>query len=340
MKTALPNMMNASVFYENVRKRLREHLTKLIIPLMLFSFFLVYLSDLIIHNIMPGEAGVIWKRFGGGTQTELVYSEGLQLIWPWDIMYIYNIRIQQKAHEFDVLSSDGLTLHLAISVRYYPEKDMLGLLHKTVGTNYVETVVIPEIEAVLRELIGTLRAEQVYTTDQAIVGKSVNIAIERIARRYINVDNVIIKRIIFPPFIATAIEKKMEQQQLQLAYEFKLKREEQEAQRKRIEAVGLKDYNDTLGKSLTPQILMWKGIQATVDLAQSSNAKVVVIGGGKSGLPILGNIPLEPFSMVSEVEPFGNFSSFTPRELTVPSTESSESLPEMPIEPSVQPGVE
>lgn len=281
---------------------MREQATKMLLPMLLCLFLIAYLSNRIIYNIMPGEAGVLWKRFAGGTAVDYVYPEGIHFIPPWDYMYIYNIRIQQTAHEFDVLTKNGLAIHLSISVRYYPEQKLLGVLHQKVGPDYVQTVVIPEIESVLRILIGKMRAEEVYTTERSIIEQSLNYAVEQIAQRYINVDNVIIKRIGFPAFIANAIEKKMEQQQLTEAYEFKLEGERKEAERKDIEAKGLKNYNEVLSPSLTDRLLQWRAIQATLELSKSANAKVVVIGSGKDGLPLVGNIPLEqPFRNLSSV---------------------------------------
>jgi len=290
-------------FFQNIQKKLKENLSKLVLPLLIVLFVAVYLFNLIIYLIKPGEAGVLWKMFGGGTQIDYVYPEGIQIIFPWDKMYLYNIRIQQTAHEFDVLTKDGLSIHLSISIRYYPERRLLGVLHQKVGPDYVNTVVIPEIESVLRVLIGRMRAEEVYTTERAIIEQSVNSAVEQIAQRYINVDNVIIKRVIFPSFIVDAIEKKMEQQQIAQAYEFKLERERKEMERKEIEAKGIKIYHEIVGASLSDPLLRWRAIQATVDLASSANAKVVVIGSGASGLPIIGNIPLEPtFANASSIK--------------------------------------
>lgn len=275
---------------QHVKERIRKRLVSLLIPALILLFLAAYLSNRIIYNIRPGEAGVLWLRFFGGTVTDRVYGEGLRLIPPWDVMYIYNIRVQQRAHEFDVLTINGLTLRLAISVRYYPEREMLGILHQKVGPEYVDTVVIPEIESVLRVLIGRLRAEEVYATERSIIEKSVNSAVEQIAQRFINVDDVIIKRIVFPPAIARAIENKMEQQQLEEAYEFRLAREEKEAERKRIEARGIRDHNQTVAASLSDSVLLWKWIQA---VETSPNSKLIVTGSQNFGLPLVGNLPLD-----------------------------------------------
>jgi regulator of protease activity HflC (stomatin/prohibitin superfamily) len=329
--------------YQRLKTIVRERTIGFAIVAVIVLFVVIYVWQRMFITILSGEAGVLWLMFLGGTKIDYIYPEGLHVIFPWDKMYVYEIRIQQTAHEFDVLTVNGLSLHLAISIRYYPEREMLGVLHQKVGPDYVNTVVIPEIESVLRVLIGRLRAEEVYTTEHSIIEKAVNTAIEQIAQRFIIVDNVIIKRIVFPPFIVDAIEKKMEQQQLSEGYEFRLERERKEAERKRIEAQGLRDYNQILTTSLSDQVLLWKGIQATLELSQSPNAKVVVIGSGKQGLPLIGNIPLESFanvtSLTQPVNTLGNVPEPAPTPTEAIPSSGESSAPEHTPEPQATPTV-
>ena len=254
----------------------------------------IYLYQNIIYTIHSGEAGVKYLRFGGGTVIDRVYGEGFYLIFPWNKMYIYNVRIQEVPHEFDVLSQKGLKVHLKISIRCYPEYDLLSVLHQKVGPNYIEKVVIPEIESVLRIIIGKIDAEDIYTTKSSLIEEAINDAIEQVSQRFVRVDDVIIKLLELPMSVQKTIRYKIEQKHLAEAYVYKIQRETMEAERKRIEAGGLHDYNNILDASLTPKVLRWKGIQATLKLAQSNNAKVVVIGSSTDGLPIIGNIPFLP----------------------------------------------
>ncbi len=266
----------------------------MLVMFLLSLFLIVYLANRIFIPIRSGEAGILWSRFFGGTRIDYVYPEGMSYVFPWDEMHIYNIRVQQTAHEFDVLTINGLKIRLSISIRYFPEYKLLGVLHQKVGPDYVETVVIPEIESVLRVLIGRLSAEEVYTTDKSIIEKSVNQAVEQIAQRFINVDNVIIKRMEFPPFVAKAIENKIEQKQVAEAHLFRVQREKHEAERKRIEAEAFKRYHEILRASLTKEILRWRDIQATLELSRSHNSKVIIIGGAKDQFQLFGNISMEP----------------------------------------------
>ncbi|MCI5226686.1 MAG: prohibitin family protein, partial [Candidatus Electrothrix sp. AX2] len=185
-----------------VRQKIKRALTRYLSAFLSFFLIILIVTILLFNRIVvfigPGEGGVLYRLFLGGTVTTRVYPEGIQFIWPWDTMYIYNARIQEYPHEFDALTVNGLKVHLNLSVRYRPEYKLLGVLHQQVGEDYVNIVVLPEIENVLRVLLGSLNAEEIYTTKQSLLEKAINGAIEQIARRYIQVDDVIIKKIQLP----------------------------------------------------------------------------------------------------------------------------------------------
>ncbi|MCI5133968.1 MAG: prohibitin family protein [Candidatus Electrothrix sp. AW2] len=253
----------------------------LIIGILLFNRIVIFIDS--------GEGGVLYRLFFGGTVITKVYPEGIQFIWPWDTMYVYNARVQEYPHDFDALTKNGLNVHFSLSVRYRPEYKLLGRLHKEVGEDYVNIVVLPEIENVLRVLLGSLDAEEIYRTEDSLLEKAINGAIEQIARRYVQVDDVIIKRMTLPESVAISVQKKIEQKHVAETYEYLLLREEEEKKRKRIEAEGLERFRN----ALSPEVLQYMGIQATLELSKSENAKIVIVGGGKDGgLPIIGNMPL------------------------------------------------
>ncbi|MDM8523994.1 prohibitin family protein [Desulfococcaceae bacterium HSG8] len=279
--------------FQNFRQSLKRRLPFITIGVLVLLFLFVYMYNRIIVTIGSGEGGVLYLRFFGGTVIDRVYPEGIHAIFPWDTLYIYNVRVQQVSHEFDVLTHNGLKVNLLISIRYYPEYDLLGVLHKKVGPEYVHTVVIPEIEQVLRVLIGRLSAEEVYTTKQSIIQKSLSEAIEQIAQRFVTVDDVLIKRMRLPSAIENAIQDKLSQKHRADAYKYRLEKEKQEAERKRIEASGLKDYNKIVDMSLSNPVLQWMAIKASLELSKSQNTKVVVVGSGKGGLPIFGSLLLD-----------------------------------------------
>jgi regulator of protease activity HflC (stomatin/prohibitin superfamily) len=277
-------------FFNYLGETWRQNRLKLVVTFLVILFLFVYLLPHILIFVEPGEGAVKWRRFSGGTQIDRVYGEGSHLIWPWDKMYLYNLRTQEVRDSVDVLTHNGLTIRLDLSVRFYPNRSIVGLLHKNVGPDYPNIIVLPEIENVVRTVVGQYRAEEIYTAQNAIIERIVTESYREIEERFVNLDDVLIRRILLPEKIQNAIQRKVEQQQLVQEFDFRLQSSMKEAQRKRIEAEGISNYNKIIEQSVTDKILKYKGIEATLELAKSENAKVVVIGSGKDGLPlILGN---------------------------------------------------
>jgi len=266
--------------------------SKLFPPLLLILFFIIFFITLFINNILyiihPGHAGVKWSIYTG-TQVDYVYPEGFHLIWPFNKMYIYDVRIQETSKELDVLSKTGLKVHMLFSIRFRPKYEFLGLLHQNIGIDYPNKVILPEIESVLRQTIGTLGSDEIYTSGQKVIADAIQKAIEQLHQRYILVDDVLIRKIILPDIVANAIKFKIEQKHLVEAHEYIVEKEKKEAQRKVIEAQGIRNkYQIILQAIKDDKILHWEGIQATKDISKSENAKVVIIGD-KKGLPIIFN---------------------------------------------------
>ncbi len=277
-------------YFKNSLLKLR-HWVRACLPylVVLFSIIMLCVAFLwpqVVITINSGEGGVLYRRFFG-TDTERVYTEGIYAIFPWNTMYIYDTRIQTVLHEFNVLTNQGLPIHLSLAIRFRPEYDMLGLLHQQVGPNYINTIIAPEVESVLRKRLSPYTPEDIYMNKDRILTTVVIEAIEALGQKYITANDVIIREISLPPTIRQAIEAKLTEQQRYQAYVYRLKREEHEAKRKAIEAEGIKNYQDTVAKTLSDKLLKWQGIQATLELAKSSNSKVVVIGAGSSGMPLI-----------------------------------------------------
>jgi regulator of protease activity HflC (stomatin/prohibitin superfamily) len=253
----------------------------------LLALFVVVFFNRIVVSIHPGELGVLWRRLGAGTQIDTVYREGMHVILPINRMYVYNVRKQQFTDVINVLTVDGLTVTVRYSVRYFLDKDTLPLLHQHVGPDYVNVVVRPEVRSVIRSVFGQFKPEEIYTTQKAIEERIGTVSKTHLEARFISLDDVPIENITLPGRISAAIEGKLAQQQLDQEYVYRLSIATKEADRKRIEAAGYKDYNQTVGRSLTPDVLTWQGILATQELAKSPNAKVVMFGSSKQGLPLI-----------------------------------------------------
>jgi regulator of protease activity HflC (stomatin/prohibitin superfamily) len=274
-------------FSRDSRVFMRRHLLSVISLGLLLCLVLVFFFDQIVISIHPGELGVLWRRLGTGTVMDTVYREGMHVILPINKMYIYTIRKQQFTESIDVLTLDGLTVKVKYTARYYLDKDTLPLLHQRVGPDYVNVVVRPDIRSVIRTLFGQYKPEEMYTSQKAIQLRVSEQAKIRLSARFVTLDDVPIEAITLPAKITEAIEAKLVQQQREGEYVYRISIAQKEAERLRIESAGLQLYNDTVNRSLTSSILKWHGIQATQELAKSPNAKVVVIGAGDAGLPLI-----------------------------------------------------
>jgi prohibitin 1 len=243
-------------------------------------------------TINAGHAGVMFRLLGGGIDTTQTYNEGFHFISPINKMIIYETRQQETAEEMNVLSSNGLEISVDVSAWYKPEYDKIGLLHSKIGSDYLSRIIIPSLRSSARSVIGRYTPEQIYSTKRDVIQDEIFEEAEKILDgKYVDLTQILIRSIILPPTIKSAIESKLKQEQESLEYEFKLEKAEKEAERQRIDALGKAKANEILSASLTDKILREKGISATLELAKSPNTKVVIIGNSADGMPlILGDI--------------------------------------------------
>ncbi|MFA7060230.1 MAG: prohibitin family protein [Pedobacter sp.] len=275
------------LFIKNTREHFQENRSRWIVSTLVFLLLLAILWPFVFVTIHAGEAGVYYKRFGGGTVVDKVYGEGFHVVAPWDKMSVYNVRFQTNVHEMDVLTSKGMQVHVSLAIRYQPEYETLGVLHQKVGPDYFNSIIVPDVEATIRKVVGKYDVEELYSSQKDILQKLTNEAFSSANDKYLKIDTLLITKIEMPPKIKEAIEKKQEEQQLSEAYLYKLEREKKEAERKLIEASGIQVANSIISTSLSEQILRWKGIDASLEVAKSQNSKIVLFGSGKTGLPLL-----------------------------------------------------
>lgn len=266
-------------------------ISKYLIYFFIAAVIFMVLTSTTFITINPGQKGVLFKKFGGGLQKDEIYDQGFHVIAPWNDLIIYDVRINEGNDELDVLSKNGLPIKISLSYRYAPIGDKIGYLHDEVGSNYLSRIVEPEIKAATREVIGEYLPEELYSSKrEAIQVEIFSRTQEAVSKKYVDVDAVLISSVQLPQKLKDAIEQKLQEEQLSFEYEYKLDRERKEAERKIIEAQAKADANRILDASLTDKILKDKGIEATLELAASPNSKVVIVGGGGDGLPlILGN---------------------------------------------------
>jgi regulator of protease activity HflC (stomatin/prohibitin superfamily) len=224
------------------------------------------------------------------------YGEGVHFVLPWDRMYIYDTRIQKLDTQVKALTQSGLEVGIDITIRFNPVTKLLARLHREVGPEYVQTVVIPEVVSALRAEVGQWEPSSLYeqnvdpsTNAQEIQTRVLRTAELAARRRYVIIDDVIILTVTLPRPVLAAVERKFEQQQARDEYEFRVQRERREADRKAIEADGIQRFQAAIATGINDKYLQWRGIEATLELAKSPNSKVIVIGGGQNGLPLILN---------------------------------------------------
>lgn len=253
----------------------------LLIAMLVLGFF----WNSIFVSIDSGEQGIRWSRFNG-TQLDQIYDEGLHAIWPWDRMYIYLTRVQTQSDTMEILTSEGLTVKVEFSYRFYPIKGSIPSIHQNLGVTYAKTFVKPEVEAASMAIIGNFAPEQLYKMSSLVIQSTIKYYLSKqLLQENIVMDDYLIRRISLPDAVSTSIEKKMVAEQLSYEFDYKLKIEEKEKQRKSIEAEGIRQFEATSNIS----ILKWRGLEVTSEFAKSNNAKFIFMGGGKNDLPLLLN---------------------------------------------------
>lgn len=272
----------------------------LIIFSLIFLWLLVFLFHYIYHTVPAGHVGVLWKRFGGGTVTEAVYPEGFKLTWPWDLFHIYDVRLQKVEREVEVLSSDGLQISLQLVWRYHLNPTKVAELHKLVGPDYSESLVTPTVGARARDIISMYQPEEIYTERRLVIQNKILESIKYIMsdqskptgdddQRFLIFEDVLIKGMTLPTGVQEAIVRKNAAFHEMEEYTFRVQKENKEADRKRAEATGIRHFQEIVSSGMSESYLRWRGIEATLELAKSPNAKVVVIGNSKNGLPLILN---------------------------------------------------
>lgn len=249
------------------------------------------LSSSLFFTISATERAVVFYPFGKGLDKDNVVGPGTHMKAPWNDVYVYKVNEMSSEENMDMLDKNGLSIHIDVTVRYYPIPDRIGYIHEQFTTDYETVLVIPEVRSTVRQVMGRFTAEEIYSTKRAEVETAIKTETETILNKNnVHATAVLIRSIMLPEQIKVAIESKLQQEQEALAYQFRLDKEKSEAERKRIAAEGESRANNIINNSLTDKLLKMRGIEATLELSKSPNSKIIVIGSGKDGMPlILGN---------------------------------------------------
>jgi prohibitin 1 len=280
---ALLAAVAAGVVYFNAKRRANKSESSLALIGFVVALFIGLVQC---WTIIPaGHVGVI-DFFGNVSDNTL--KPGVNFVNPMANVIKFDARTQELKEVMNVPSKEGLSVELEISLLYSLSFENANKIYKTVGEDYVEKILIPQFRSVVRGVTAKYEARALYTAEREQLSREMETELAKLVQpRGITLEAAPLRQIILPPGLTNSIEEKLKSEQESQRMQFILQRETQEAERKRIEAKGIADFQDIVSKGISDQLLKWKGIEATEKLAGSSNTKIVVIGSGKDGLPLI-----------------------------------------------------
>jgi prohibitin 1 len=238
-----------------------------------------------VTRVQSGHVGVLTLF---GRVTGEVLPEGIHMINPFKSRNEMSIRTQEIKESASVPSAEGLVMNLDTSLIYHLDSEKAADVYQKIGPNYLNVFIEPNLRAAIREATASHTANALYSGERELVAKQIRDQLTTLlGQRGILVESILLRDIQLPQTLKTSIETKQQAEQEALAMNFRLQKEKQEAERKRIEAAGIRDFQQIVAQGISPQLLEWKGIEATENLAKSANAKVVVIGNPRNGLPLI-----------------------------------------------------
>ena len=237
-----------------------------------------------IASVKSGHVGVLTLF---GRVTGEVLSEGIHLVNPFKVNHELTIRTQEAKESASVPSSEGLVMNLDTSLIFHLIPEKAADVFQKIGPNYIEVLIQPNLRAAIREATAAHTANALYTGEREMVAKRIHEQmVTLLTKRGFQIESILLRDIQLPATLKASIEAKQQAEQEALAMSFRLQKERQEAERKRIEAQGIRDFQQIVAQGISSQLLEWKGIEATENLAKSANSKIVVIGNSK-GLPLI-----------------------------------------------------
>lgn len=256
-------------------------------PFALIGFVITSLIALMqCFTVIPaGHVGVVDFL---GNVSENTLKSGVNMVNPMANVIKFSIKTQEVKESMNVPSKEGLSVQLEISLLFHLNPENAFDIYRSVGENYAEIILAPQFRSVVRGVTARYEAKALYTSDREGLAKQIESELANlVAKRGITLESAPLRQIILPAGLTTAIEEKLKAEQESQRMQFVLLKEQQEADRKRIEAQGVSDFQNIVSKGLNDALLKWKGIEATEKLASSNNSKIVVIGSGKDGLPLI-----------------------------------------------------
>lgn len=300
------------------KRRLRRFANFLSVTAIAGILMLILLWKLMVFTTPVGHTAVEWHRFNldGEGNSEGPLGEGVHVIWPWDELYIYDARLQTFDQVYEVVTADGLHVEITMTFRWRAVRRNIVELNTNVGPNYLQTLLVPVVGSVAREVISRYEAEKLYSVERDDIQEEIYNRVilpdydNGIGKRQtanttsdlVIMEDTLIKRVRLPAQLQSAIEQKLEQAQLVQGYRFRVERERLESTRKEVEAYGVRRFQEIVSPAISESYLRWRGIEATLELSKSPNAKVIVIGNSETGLPLILDTGSQNLAMPSQGE--------------------------------------
>ncbi len=235
--------------------------------------------------VPPGHVGVLTSF---GRVTDQILPEGTHFVSPFKINHVMTVRTQSQEEHTSTPSSEGLNLEIDTSLIYHLNPDKAADVFKHLGSQYAGTLIEPTLRSAIRDTTAGHSANTLYSSQRKEVEDEIKKTLQAsLEPRGIVIESILLRDIQLPHTLRASIETKQQAEQESLAMSFRLQKERQEADRKRIEAQGIHDFQQIVAQGISPQLLQWKGIEATETLAKSPNTKIIVIGNTKTGLPLV-----------------------------------------------------
>ena len=322
-----------------------HHMLGLLFVFALLIGALVMLWPKTFVKVPAGSVGVIYRPLSGGVDLADLYREGYFLIWPWNELTVYTIRVQLKELSLELLTADLLPTKVKVGFQFELNPLTVPLLHKFVGPNYLDVLIIPQVISVSRQQVAQFSSKMAYTEDVATVANEIaittdSVIIDKLSPpglsnvRLVRVESVQLLEVTFPQNVQVAIQDKVVQAEIAEAYKFKIQAARQEAIRKKIEATGVRDFQILVNENMTQDYLIYRGIQASEQLAQSNNSKTLIFGSGPTGLPLLLGNALDNNPNVAPNGAFdGSGAAMLPKSIEAAPLEPSSQM-SVPLEPA------
>jgi regulator of protease activity HflC (stomatin/prohibitin superfamily) len=278
-----------------------NRMVSVVIGILLAAGLIVLLLwNAILVRIPPGHVGVLYSLLYGGTVTDTVYPEGLAIKLPWNRMYIFDARWQALAFDTKAFSQEGMPITVEATIIFKLRRPQIPNVLVELGTDYAQQFVMPIATGAVRLLISRYNSHELYTVDYKDLHDRLMELLQNGAEtRYFEIQDVVARRIELPQAVVDSIQRKLNEEQIAASYRFRLESQRQEAERLRIQAIGLRNFYSIVQDSLTEKLLTWRGIEATVEISKSPNTKIVIVGGQKDQMPLIlggefGHLPPSP----------------------------------------------